>query len=390
MLPLLRHKVPLDLVVHPLRAFFSILLAYTLCVFTLNFLCWQGTQSPFYDPDPAITLNSCYLAIAIFTGIVLGGYTICFRSLPGVPTHKAAAVFFAKKCSLLILIYFALGLPIYFIGGKALYHDGNPVDSGRGTTFAFNSDHDGLAMTGYNRRYFSTGASSASPDLVTIPVVMLGGTGVTMYENVEIVNAYLYHLRTTALVPTMYDVYSLSYRGFTPNTGANYIANERNVIEDSLTVWKRTQGLYPGMRPMLFSHSLGTGPTTALLEKYGKDDEHGPACVGLGMPYSSMHDVIQELSFYTSTVVIWLLDGWQSQKRIRNMHRDVPLEILSAGSDELIAPHHQNIIGENARASDVTFLFSEEADHNGLWKVVMSDDAKHARFMDKCVERVQV
>ena len=83
-------------------------------------------------------------------------------------------------------------MPIYFIGGKALYLDGNPVDSWRGATFTFNSDHDGLAMTGYNRRYLSTGASSASPDLVTIPMVMLGGTGVTMYENVEIVNAYLY------------------------------------------------------------------------------------------------------------------------------------------------------------------------------------------------------
>jgi hypothetical protein len=103
-----------------------------------------------------------------------------------------------------------------------------------------------------------------------------------------------------------------------------------------------------------------------------------------------MQEVILELSFYTSTILVWLLDSWKSEDRVVNMNPLVPMEILSAGQDELIAPHHQQRIRDAAAAHDITFLSKDDADHNNLWGVVQSDTTKHLRFMDLCLDRVDV
>ena len=48
-----------------------------------------------------------------------------------------------------------------------------------------------------------------------------------------------------------------------------------NIIGDSDALWKYVNDLYPSQRPLLFAHSLGTGPASALLEKYGGNDAGG-------------------------------------------------------------------------------------------------------------------
>mgnify|MGYP006889598017 CR=1 FL=1 len=96
-----------------------------------------------------------------------------------------------------------------------------------------------------------------------------------------------------------------------------------------------------------------------------------------------------ELSYYTTTFFIWLVDTWNSKARIKNMNPLTPLEILSAGEDELIAPHHQKAIMENSPSEDITFLYDEEADHNGIREVLYSDIEAHIRFLELCVERAK-
>jgi len=119
------------------------------------------------------------------------------------------------------------------------------------------------------------------PDANVIPVVFLGGTGVNMYTNIIVANEYLFPKYSNDKT-IAFDTFSFSYRGYPPNVGPDYMSNENNIISDSKHFFEYVKGLYPTKRPLLLSHSLGTGPTTALAEYYRDRDAYGPSCVGLG------------------------------------------------------------------------------------------------------------
>ena len=181
-----------------------------------------------------------------------------------------------------------------------------------------------------------------------------------------------------------------SYRGFKPNT--NYLPSEGNIIGDSSNLFNYVKGLYPGQRPLLFAHSLGTGPASALLSKFGTDDldVEGPACAGLAMPYSTMQQTINELGFYTPLILMPMIDSWDSNKHIKMMNENVPLVILSAGQDELIAPHHQREQYAAATSNMKKMLYSESAHHNDLKSPIALHLKEYFEFMDNCISRTSV
>ena len=69
---------------------------------------------------------------------------------------------------------------------------------------------------------------------------------------------------------------------------------------------------------------------------------------------------------------------------------DVPLAILSAAHDELIAPHHQTTIFENANAKYKKLLYSPVADHNDLYTPIYRNLDTYLEFMDSCIARAEV
>jgi len=207
-----------------------------------------------------------------------------------------------------------------------------------------------------------------------------------MYANIHRVSYFLDPTLTTTDDAIAFDVFTFSYRGYVPND--SHTPNERNIIDDSIALYDYVKSLYPAeTRPLLFSHSLGTGPASALLEKFGDSDESGPACAGLAMPYSSMSQCISELGFYTPLLFLYLIDSWNSLQRIKNMNPGVNLIILSAALDEFIAPHHQQIIFDNAGANDKKLFYSEEADHNDLYSPINLHLEAHLEFMESCRSR---
>ena len=278
---------------------------FLLIVVIMNLLCPQSTVSPLYGNT--LSLPSVPLfAVSVILFICLL-YVREVRSVGAISSTKRVTERFAKRMGVFFLVY-ALTLPVaYWSANISLYHDGEEVADGVGTEFTFTASS-GTTLKAYRKTYLSASAESSDDDsIVHYPVVYLGGTGVNMYGNIHRVKDFLYPTLTSIDAPIAFDVFTFSYRGFLPND--SFVPNERNIIDDSEALWNYAKSLYPEIvRPLLFAHSLGTGPASALLEKLGGSDE-GPACTGLAMPYSSMAQCISELGYYTPMVFLYLIDS---------------------------------------------------------------------------------
>ncbi|GMH49478.1 hypothetical protein TL16_g00525 [Triparma laevis f. inornata] len=277
-----------------------------------------------------------------------------------------------------------------------MYHDEGGDDGFAADGFAADGlfdfeGMDGVKLKGLKKTMFSSSSSGAAVSEIThYPVVYLGGTGINMYGNLHVASNFLVDWLAEAHEPVAFDYYTFSYRGFKPNTG--YLPSEGNIIGDSSKLFDYVKGLYPGQRPLLFAHSLGTGPASALLSKFGKDDRdaEGPACACLAMPYSSMQQTINELGFYTPLILMPVIDSWDSNKHIQMMNENVPLVILSAGQDELIAPHHQREQYTAAASIMKKMLYSESTDHNDLRSPITLHLEDYFVFMENCISRISV
>ncbi|GMH93321.1 hypothetical protein TrVE_jg10778 [Triparma verrucosa] len=361
---------------------FSFIGGYLLLCLVINLVCPAATISPFYDIGGDADAVALFLCVS--SAVIVGGSILFVRRRE--PERRQAGTVLAKRIAVLIAVYLVVCIPAYYSAKESLYHDVDGGDNGFATEFEFEG-MDGVKLKGLTKVMYSSSSSGKDESEIThYPLVFLGGTGINMYGNVYAVRNFLYDWLAQVDEPVAFDYYTFSYRGFKPNTG--HLPSEANIKGDSEHIFDYVKELYPGQRPLLFSHSLGTGPTTALLSKFGEDEEGGPACVGLAMPYSSMHQTINELGFYTPLILMPVIDGWNSNKRIRKMNENVPLVILSAGQDELIAPHHQKKQFEAAASNTKKLFYSEDADHNDLRTPITLNLLEHLKFMDSCIARV--
>ncbi|GMI44384.1 hypothetical protein TrCOL_g1306 [Triparma columacea] len=383
--PCIKHRQVKELCVSPMF-YLQCVSVFLVTVLVINLLCPQATVSPLYGHT--LSLPSVPLFVAAVVLFIIFLYAGEVRAAGGLSSPKSVTARFAKRAVVFFLVY-ALILPVaYWSANISLYHDGDEVADGAGTEFTFTASS-GTILKAYRKTFMSASADSLSEDsIVHYPVVLLGGTGVNMYGNIHRVKNFLSPTLNSIDDPIAFDVFTFSYRGYVPND--SFMPNERNIIDDSEALWNYARSLYPAnVRPLLFAHSLGTGPTSALLEKLGGSDK-GPACAGLAMPFSSMAQCISELGFYTPMIFLYLIDSWRSTSRIKNMHEDVPLAILSAAHDELIAPHHQTTIFENANANYKRLLYSPIADHNDLYSPIYRNLDTYLEFMDSCIARADV
>jgi len=357
------------------------ILTYLLIISVVNLFCPPSHFSPLQGGEADAT--ALWLCLAAILASIYAALHVRRARARG---EQGAVRNLARRCCVLLVVYFAFCLPSYFAANKSLYHDVESSDDGFGTNFVF-TGADGVKLEGKHVSYYSSSSSGKSEsEILHIPVVMLGGTGINMYGNIYVVKNYLTDWLSSTDEAVAFDAFTFSYRSYRPNE--EHMATESNIIGDSDALWKYVRELYPSQRPLLFAHSLGTGPASALLEKYGGDDAGGPSCAGLGMPYSSMSQVIDELGFYTPLIINWLLDSWKSEKRIQSMNPDVPLAILSAGQDELIPPHHQRKVFSEASADWKRIMYDEDAGHNDLRPCIRLHLSEYLDFMESCVARV--
>ena len=111
-------------------------------------------------------------------------------------------------------------------------------------------------------------------------MIFLGGNGGSGWSNAYWGNDFIRRYLSTHTA--YFDVYSFSYRGYEPND--NYSISEKKVVADAYSFVEFVMRKFPNRRPIIVSHSLGTGPTSAVAKHFGPD----LSCIVFGMPFSTM------------------------------------------------------------------------------------------------------
>jgi pimeloyl-ACP methyl ester carboxylesterase len=299
------------------------------------------------------------------------------------------AVVFGLTCT---LVFFAAKLAAYPGVAAALPSEERPPEAKlNGEEFVFEIRKEGALLQGY-RALFSNedtygGKALANNTNITrvVPVVMIGGNGGSMWFNVFagdefVMDEYLERDQTVA-----FDIFAFSYRGYAPNEFSVLQVNEATMIQDSLSLFKYVQQKYPNAKPLLFSHSMGTGSASALASIL---DSSEVACIGLGMPFSSLRQTMLEVSLYAIAPFFFLLDSWNSYQRLSDMEAEIPLAILSAGQDHLIAPHQQRELYERATSASKKIFYKDHADHGAILETIRHNKEEYAKwFRTSCMDR---
>ena len=408
----------------------------------MNFLCEACTATVFYGMSAGFrTIPTLIVLIVLFaSGLCAfrllkrrkGHGNLCFgfggssedavslndvtletemRTLSGSRTKKGAAKAMEKlgacnvaslKATLkayrsytgFVLLYLIIFVVILSIGNVMVYPGAYSylpaevplkVEIGRTMTF---SGGNGDILKGYEAYYVGGEPVMELPDGIeaTYPVIMYGGNGGSSWYNVGQGGDFFTKRKSESDAKLAFHVFSFSYRGYDPNS--EYSMNELSTVHDGVAFFEHVQGLYPGTRPMVFSHSLGTGVASYVAQRFNHDQM---ACLTLGMPLSSMWQTVLEYSFYAPLFWMTAFDPWPSEKRIKEMGHDVPLVVLSGGKDEVIAPHHQAEMYKAAASTDKLFLFEPNAHHMGIRESIWDvEPEKYDEFFEKCISRSSV
>ncbi|GMH61318.1 hypothetical protein TL16_g03229 [Triparma laevis f. inornata] len=236
-----------------------------------------------------------------------------------------------------------------------------------GEEFTFEGK-DNIKLNAYHIKYSKSCMEGCMdlPSSVTkvYPIVMLGGNGGSGWFNVEQARDFVKRKIDEDVGETIgFDVFSFSYRCYEPNEDFSFLlVDEATITEDALKFFEYVKMIddYFGTRPILLAHSIGTGPASYCGMMLKEEDV---ACLGLGMPFASGTQLGMELSFYAPNLFFWAIDRWASSARISSMDERIPFLALSAGQDELIAPHHQEEMYEKSISREKLLLYYEEGGH---------------------------
>ena len=351
----------------------------------LNLLCYSnGAAGPFKHSRHA---NHWAVALLfLLVCIVLWGVHEKKRRGEGGEALPAAPILLYRKCLVFLIVYLLFIVFVYFVSRVGVYpgkfYDlGGGHDDGSGVVFSFTSSYDGGALKGYRLRVGDL--TSSQPAL---PVIFYGGNGQYMYSNVYAGFTFLEggELGGQRLNRT-FDIYSFSYRGYTPNAG--WTSEDAN-IADSISLYRHVVKSYPGVRPMVFAHSLGTGAALAVAAFASQADDSLPllSCLGLGMPFSTMAQTTLEISYYADLLWLYAAPQWNSLARAAQVDENIPSAVLSAGQDELIAPHHQQKIYDALPSKVKRIFYLQNGNHNSIWKVLLKNGVAYSSwFWGQCM-----
>jgi hypothetical protein len=371
------------------------ILAYLiLYILTLNISCSGNIYSPVYkmnlELDPAMVTGAyCGVTGSAVVAMLLirrrrdvstsaqtsaHANTSAQHNLTTVAVLKKLLKKSLQKSTPLILIYLLLAPPLFFVGRVCIYPlmyldwetpDASTADDDYNAQTHTFYGKDGSKLLGYSIDLTPQHCQGETV-LNRIPVIFYGGNGGYMYTNPYSSLDFLHHrLYDTDLdCGYVYASYSFSYRGYYPNDGDGLWGDEGNIVDDSVQFYEYVKSRHVNQKIVVLSHSLGTGPAAAVAAVAEPSDV---ACVVLGMPFNKMSQVVSELSYYSAYIYLWVVDKWDSNERIRGMNEDIPLLVLSARYDELIAPHHQQMLFDSAKSKDKVILRNEYGHHMSIY-----------------------
>ena len=112
--------------------YLAFILGYFVIVAVVNFFCPASYFSPL--PGGGADATALWLCLAAVTASVSAALHLRQARSRG---EEGAARNLARRCTILLVVYFAFCLPSYFAANKSLYHDVESSDDGFGTNFIF-------------------------------------------------------------------------------------------------------------------------------------------------------------------------------------------------------------------------------------------------------------
>merc|ERR1712232_1182317 len=168
-----------------------------------------------------------------------------------------------------------------------------------------------------------------------------------------------------------FQVYASAYRGYTPNSGwtteSVLVPDSQDLldyaIKDAAEKCSRSGRSLPTKKVFVFGWSMGA----AVALQLALARSESIAGLVLMCPWTSLRE--ETLTFLAPTTYallpwIWLADSWESKYTISSLPLDIPVAVMSALEDEVIAPSQHRAVFEASQAQQKWWLPVVGAYHN--------------------------
>ena len=217
---------------------------------------------------------------------------------------------FIKSFFLLILIYFAITVVVYFFQRKLLYHPFNPQITGKGLIHNFETINFKTSDNFELKGWFHLKNSNKKT------ILFLHGNAGNLDNRIDKLN-FLGNMDINFLI--------ISWRGYSGNPGN---PSETGLYKDALggIEWLNKKGI-SNDRIILYGESLGTAITTEVAQN------ENFAGIILEAPFTSMVDMGQKI-YPIFPVKFLLKDKYESKNKIKNIKS--PILVLHGRKDKIV------------------------------------------------------
>lgn len=219
------------------------------------------------------------------------------------------------------------------------------------------------------------------------PIVFFGGNAQGMSGAAQ--DAIWLFGTMSAEVPSYrFQLFSTAYRGFKPNSGfvtqAGLTKDAQDFLEHALN---STHGSLDG-RIILGGWSMGAGVAIQLAAAM---PEHIAGLVVFS-PWSSLREETLNIWGPISHLLypwIWLTEVWDSVAAVSSLPADIPVAVVSAGSDMVIKPWEHRKVYEASHALQKWWLQTPGANHPDLPQEIITQKEELERWTAASWKRVQ-
>jgi hypothetical protein len=217
---------------------------------------------------------------------------------------------FIKSFFLLILIYFAITVVVYFFQRKLLYHPFSPQITGKGLIHNFETINFKTSDNFELKGWFHLKNSNKKT------ILFLHGNAGNLDNRIDKLN-FLGNMDINFLI--------ISWRGYSGNPGN---PSETGLYKDALggIEWLNKKGI-SNDRIILYGESLGTAITTEVAQN------ENFAGIILEAPFTSMVDMGQKI-YPIFPVKFLLKDKYESKNKIKNIKS--PILVLHGRKDKIV------------------------------------------------------
>ncbi len=243
---------------------------------------------------------------------------------------------FIKSFFLLILIYFAITVVVYFFQRKLLYHPFSPQITGKGLIHNFETINFKTSDNFELKGWFHLKNSNKKT------ILFLHGNAGNLDNRIDKLN-FLGNMDINFLI--------ISWRGYSGNPGN---PSETGLYKDALggIEWLNKKGI-SNDRIILYGESLGTAITTEVAQN------ENFAGIILEAPFTSMVDMGQKI-YPIFPVKFLLKDKYESKNKIKNIKS--PILVLHGRKDKIVPFYMGEKIFEMANSPKFKY-FTDLDDH---------------------------